>query len=495
MSTPPSAAATKFITFVNDSPTPFHAVHEAVTRLEKAGFSRLHEKESWSGGKLKLGGKYFVTRNQSSIIAFTVPPKLEEDKAVAMSIVGCHTDSPRFIIKPVSRREKGGFAEVGVETYGGGIWATWLDRDLSVAGRVVLSGAAGAAPDQYSSHLLLHREPILRMPTVAIHLDRTQNEKLYYNPETQQVPILALASSALNATSPPSPNSVSTKSDPSISFADPLSITSHHHPILLHTISKSLSSSLGEEIQPSQIHDFELSLFDTQPSTIGGALNEFIFSPRLDNLFSSFAAVEGIIASVAAEGWGEDGRVSMIALFDNEEVGSVSAYGAESNFIQSVIERVAVGFKKDGEEATEAIQRSIARSFLLSCDMGHSLHPSFMDKHEDNHRPLINSGPAIKTNAKQRYASTAQTTFALRRIAKIAGVPLQEYEVRNDMACGSTIGPLVSKIGLRTVDIGCPQLSMHSIRETAGTKDMEYLTNLFEMFFEKFGTVDDLVVD
>ncbi|KAL8286792.1 hypothetical protein RQP46_004320 [Phenoliferia psychrophenolica] len=480
MSSAAPAPALRFLDFVNAAPTPFHAVHESVVRLEKAGYTRLHERDSWAQ-EIKLGGKYFVTRNQSSIIAFSVPPKLEPAKPVGISIVGCHTDSPRFIIKPVSNREKAGFAEVGVETYGGGIWATWLDRDLSIAGRVVLSGAGGLAPDAFSSHLLLHRDPILRIPTVAIHLDRTQNEKMYYNPETQQVPILALASSALNA--------------PKVAFDNPLDISSHHHPILMHTIAASLSKSLGEEVVPSQIHDFELSLFDTQLSTVGGALNEFIFSPRLDNLFSSFAAVEGLIASTSLPNWGSDGRLSMIALWDNEEVGSVSAYGAQSNFIEATIERVAVAVKKDGESATEAYQRSLAASFLLSCDMGHSVHPSFTEKHEDNHRPLMNSGPAIKTNAKQRYASTAQTTFALRRVAQLAGVPLQEYEVRNDMACGSTIGPLVSRIGLRTVDIGCPQLSMHSIRETAGSKDMGYLIDLFETFFDKFGTVDNLEVD
>lgn len=403
---------------------------------------------------------------------------------MGMSIVGCHTDSPRFIIKPVSKREKGGFAQVGVETYGGGIWATWLDRDLSIAGRVVVSGAAGAAEGSYSSHLVLNREPILRMPTIAIHLDRTQNEKLYYNPETQQVPILALASSALN-------EPFVSKQTPST--ADPLSISAHHHPILLHTVAKSLSESLGEDIVPSQIHDFELSLFDTQLSTIGGALNEFIFSPRLDNLFSSFAAVTGLIAASTESK--TDSRISLIALFDNEEVGSVSAYGAESNFIEATIERVSVGLMKEAGSATETYQRCLAKSFLLSCDMGHALHPGFLDKHEENHRPYINSGPAIKTNAKQRYASTGQTTFLLRRVAGLAGVPLQEYEVRNDMACGSTIGPLVSKIGLRTVDIGCSQLSMHSIRETAGTKDMAYLIELFKVFFTRFGEVDDLVVD
>ncbi|KAK4058047.1 hypothetical protein OIO90_000786 [Microbotryomycetes sp. JL221] len=479
--------AKRFIDFVNNAPTPFHAVHESIIRLEAQGFTRLHERDSWSRGKLKQGGKYFVTRNQSSIIAFMVPNKVDHSN-LGMSIVGCHTDSPRFIVKPVSKREKAGFAQIGVETYGGGIWATWLDRDLGIAGRVTLSSAN--VSDEYSSHLVLHREPILRMPTLAIHLDRTQSEKMNYNTETQQVPILALASKALNETF-----ATDTSTSQDVVFSDPLAITSHHHPILMHTLAKALSKELGSQVTPNQIHDFELSLFDVQPSTIGGALDEFIFSPRLDNLFSSFAAVEGLVAAAQTTEAGSDGRVSMIALFDHEEIGSVSAFGAESNFIEATIERVAVALKQQDESEAEAYQRTLSRSFLLSTDMGHSIHPGFMEKHEENHRPLINSGPAIKTNAKQRYASTAQTTFLLRRVAALAQVPLQEYEVRNDMACGSTIGPLVSKIGLRTVDIGCPQLSMHSIRETAGTRDMAYLQDLFKSFFVNFGKVDTLNVD
>lgn len=240
------------------------------------------------------------------------------------------------------------------------------------------------------------------MPTIAIHLDRTQNEKLAYNPETQQVPILALASKELNKAF-----AEENKSNVEVDFADPLSITSHHHrelscvsldvrletsgrgsahrwrspptfhetpvliscsisiAILMHTISQALTESLGETISPTQIHDFELSLFDVQPATIGGALNEFIFSPRLDNLFSSYAAVSALAASVEKEDWGHDGRVAMIALWDNEEVGSVSAYGAESNFIESVLERVAVALKTEEESATEAYQRTLAKSFLL----------------------------------------------------------------------------------------------------------------------------------
>ncbi|GAA5831792.1 hypothetical protein JCM11251_003885 [Rhodosporidiobolus azoricus] len=486
------APAQGFVDFVNASPTPFHAVHECVTRLEKAGFVRLHERDPWNG-KLEKGGKYFVTRNQSSIMAWTVPPAAEkvrgEKKPFGISVVGCHTDSPRFIVKPVSKKEKVGFAQVGVETYGGGLWATWMDRDLGIAGRVTLSGVNGASSSTYSNHLVNVREPILRMPTIAIHLDRTQNESFKYNPETQQVPIIALANRELNKAFADE----NSKGSVDVSFADPLDITSHHHPVLLHTLARQLGEQLGTQITPQHIHDFELSLYDVQPATIGGALNEFIFSARIDNLFSSYAAVEGLIASSQSSA-PSDGRVSMIALWDHEEIGSVSAFGAESNFLESVIERVAVAFKEEGESEAEAYQRTLASSYLLSTDVAHSVHPGFVDKHEENHRPLINSGIVIKTNSKQRYATNSQTVFPLRRVAAEANVPLLEFVVRNDCACGSTIGPLVSKIGLRTVDIGAPILSMHSIREMAGTKDMASLLQLYEVFFEKFGFCDSLAL-
>ncbi|BGP12920.1 hypothetical protein JCM10213_004339 [Rhodosporidiobolus nylandii] len=498
LNSPALVAANGFVEFVNTAPTPFHAVAEAVSRLEKAGFNRLHERSPWTApGVLQRGGKYFVTRNQSSLIAFTVPPA--EDSAfkggeaqggkggLGMSIVGTHTDSPRFIVKPVSKREKAGFAQVGVETYGGGLWATWMDRDLGIAGRVILSNtSAASAASPYTSHLVNIAKPILRMPTIAIHLDRTQNEKFFYNSETQQVPVLAMASKELNKAFVEENKTAS-----EVSFADPLSITSHHHPILLHTVAKQLSEQLGEEVAPKDIHDFELSLYDVQPATIGGALNEFILSARIDNLFSTYAAVEGLIKSSQSAD-PSDGRVSLIACWDHEEVGSVSAFGAESNFIESVMERIAVAFKAEDESAAEAYQRSLASSYLLSCDVSHACHPGFMEKHEENHRPLINSGIVIKTNSKQRYATTSQTVFPLRRVAAEAEVALQDFLVRNDCACGSTIGPLVSKIGLRTVDIGAPILSMHSIREMAGTKDMQSLIDLFEKFFERFGHCDSL---
>jgi len=397
-----------------------------------------------------------------------------------MAIVGCHTDSPCFKIRPVSKQTKMGYLQVGVETYGGGIWPTWFDRDLGVAGRVIVK-----EDSSFVSHLVNIPRPILRFPTLAIHLERTQTDQLKCNLETQMVPILSMATEQLNETVKP------TEASPPISKSA-LSTQENHHPLLLNILAEALSEKLDTPVKESDIHDLELSLFDTSPSIVGGGMGEFIFSPRLDNLFSSFAAFEALAKSVEggpnSKGLEESGLIRTIALWDNEEIGSVSHQGAESNFLEAVLTRVSSAFTTHPSPALT--EQTLAASFLLSCDMGHALHPCYPEKHEQNHRPLINKGPAIKTNAKQRYASTAATTFLLRQVAAIAKVPLQEYEVRNDMACGSTIGPLVSKIGLRTVDIGCPQLSMHSIREQAGCTDLALLTDLFEAFFEHFQLVD-----
>lgn len=468
-----------FLNFINHSPTPFHAVSNAIKRLDSAGFERLKEKDDWTS-LLKKGGKYYVTRNQSSIIAFAIGGAYKAGNGLA--IVGCHTDSPCFKIRPVSKKTKSGYLQVGVETYGGGIWPTWLDRDLGIAGRVIVKDSINKS--SFNSHLIHISQPILRFPTLAIHLERTQTDQLKYNPETQMVPILALANETLNET-------IKKPTTEDLISKTALNIQDYHHPLLLTLLAKTLSSSIGQTVNQEDIHDLELSLFDTNPSTVGGGLGEFIFSPRLDNLFSSFAAFESLALSVESENGDnllKSPLVRTIALWDNEEIGSVSNQGAESNFLEAILTRISSAFAETPSPALT--ERTLASSFLLSCDMGHAIHPCFPEKHEENHRPSINKGPAIKTNAKQRYASTAATTFLLRRIATLAKVPLQEYEVRNDMACGSTIGPLVSKIGLRTVDIGCPQLSMHSIREQAGCLDMVYLIKLFETFFEKFEEVD-----
>lgn len=393
-------------------------------------------------------------------------------------MVGGHTDSPNLRVRPVSKRSKEGYLQCSVETYGGGLWATWFDRDLSLAGRVIVSTSDTHA--KFVSRLVHIRRPLLRVPTLAIHLNRTQNDAFKFNQEDNLQPILGLAD-ALNSSAEPS-EAVGTPT-----------MSQKHHPVLLELLSEELGCPV------SHIQDFELSLFDTQPPAAGGLNNEFVFSPRVDNQMTCFCATEALIDSVEKAGALSDASsIRAIALFDNEEVGSVSYQGAESNLVWSMVHRLAALAVRGATVSTNQqalFDQSLARSFLISSDTAHAVHPNFASIHEDNLRPKLNAGPVIKTNAKQRYASTAVTTFLLRRVAKRAGVPLQEFEVRNDCACGSTIGPMLSK-SVRTVDLGNPQLSMHSIREVCGSKDVEHKIKLFTEYFQSFDKVDEeLTVD
>ncbi|KAF8665615.1 hypothetical protein AX16_000071 [Volvariella volvacea WC 439] len=451
-------AALRFVNFVNASPTPFHAVHNASLRLERAGFQKIKEQDNWES-TIQPGGKYYFTRNQAALIAFTLPQNWKHGAGV----------------RPISKRSKSGYLQVGVETYGGGIWHSWLDRDLSLAGRVVVAESSGS----FKSKLVKIDRPLLRIPTLAIHLDRGVNENFKFNQETEFVPILGLIESTFNAAKDELPDGKA----PKPTKLPASSIQGNHHPALLSLLASELS------IAPEEIHDFELSLYDTQPATLGGINNEFIFSPRMDNLVSSFCAVEALAESVQAQYFPSlEGNVNCIALFNHEEIGSVSTSGAESSLIPSLFNRLS--------PTPATFAQSVSRSFLISADMGHAVHPNYSSRHEEKHQPVMNGGIVIKTNAKQRYATDAVTTFIVKQLVERRGGQVQEFEVRNDIPCGSTVGPMLSKIGLRTVDVGNAMLSMHSIRETAGAHDVQHAIDLFGSFFEGFSVLDrGLTVD
>lgn len=423
------AAARRFLQFVDASPTPFHATASCVAMLENAGFRKLHEHQSWNE-KLYVGGRYYVQRNQSSLLAFVIGKKYEAGRGV--HIVGAHTDSPNLRIRPVSRRTKEGYLQCSVETYGGGIWHTWFDRDLSLAGRVIV--ASDKEQSRFVSRLVHIRRPLMRVPTLAIHLNRSANEAFKFNQEDQLQPIMGLADMLNQPRSTPDADAVGKPT-----------MASKHHPVLLELLAQEL------EVPVEFIQDFELSLFDTNAPTAGGVSNEFLFTPRVDNQMSCFCATEALIASVLdPDALDRATSIRAIALFDNEEVGSVSYQGAESNLLWSMLHRLAglrvIGAPESTASDQELTEQSLSRSFLISSDTAHAVHPNYASVHEEHLRPKLNQGPVIKTNAKQRYASTAVTTFLLRRIAKRAGVPLQEFEVRNDCPCGSTIGPMLSKV-------------------------------------------------
>lgn len=458
----------------------YHAVDSARTRLEKAGFQLIRERESWTS-TLKPGGKYYLTRNASALVAFTIGHKWRPGNSVA--IIGAHTDSPCLRIKPVSKRSAYGYNQVGVEAYGGGIWTSWFDRDLSVAGRVLVQENGNIV-----QKLVKIEKPILRIPTLAIHLHRQSN--FDPNKETELFPILDLANAELNKSAEESSDEGEFK---------PLgSISSRHHPALLNVIAEDIGTDVAS------IVDFELLLYDTQKSAVGGLNDEYIFSPRLDNLEMTYCSIMGLIHSTAdASALDNDSTIRMTVCFDHEEVGSETAHGARSNLIPAILRRVSVIPGSPGSDASydhvtddsTAYEQTLSRSFLVSADMAHAVHPNYAGKHEEVHRPSMNKGVVIKINANNKYATNSPGIVLIEECARAAKVPLQMFVVRNDSLCGSTIGPaLAAKLGMRTIDIGNPQLSMHSIRETGGSADVESAIKLFDSFYKLFGVLEPKIL-
>ncbi len=421
------------LAFLHASPTPYHAVASAKERLESAGFRELYESDSWADTG---PGRYFVTHAESAILAFVVPAS---SILRGFRIVGAHTDSPNFRLKPKPEYAKEGYLQLGVEVYGGMLLNSWLDRDLSLAGRVVQADGR--------TRLVRIDRPLLRVVQLAIHLDRDVNEKgLVLNRQEHLAPVLGLGTATGDE------------------------------------VAGLVAAELG--IDRATIAALELMLFDTLPPAIGGVRNELIFSARLDNLACSHAAIAALVLGAAAAEGGS--TVPVAALFDHEEVGSQSAAGAGSSFLPRVLERIALmcTSSRGVSDPREHYHRALAGSQCISADMAHAVHPNFADRHEARHRPVLNGGPVLKVNAQQRYATSARTGALFQELCRAVDVPVQHYVARTDLPCGSTIGPITSTLlGIPTVDVGNAMLSMHSAREMAGTKDPEMLTRVLTHFY------------
>ena len=414
--------AQDLLDFIDASPSPWHAVATCEQRLQAAGFARLDETERWT---LQAGDKRYVVRGDAAIIAFVVGSAALAESG--LRIIGAHTDSPGLRIKPRPAEEVGGMVRLGVEVYGGPILATFADRDLSLAGRVHVR-----TPDGFATRLMRFADPLLRLPNLAIHMNREVNESgLKFNKQSELPLLLGVAEEGVKADA---------------RFRQPI------------------AAALG--VEPGDLLTWELNAYDTQKGSLWGADREFIADSQLDNLASCHAALNALLAT------DQPAATCLCAFFDHEEVGSESAAGAGGSFITDVLARLAGNAGLDGEDQ----RRMLARSFFISADMAHGWHPNFPAAYEPCHHALVNAGPVIKSNANQRYSTTGETAARFMALCARAGVPCQQYAHRTDLGCGSTIGPIVAaRLGIPSVDVGSPMWAMHSIRESAGVLDHGYM--------------------
>jgi aspartyl aminopeptidase len=481
--------AEKACAFLSASTDPFHAVQNSVERLHRAGFQKLATNAPLTNA-IQAGGKYYYTVEHSTLVAFCVGPAYQAGNAVGFHMIGGHTDSPNLKVKPRSKRTPGAAASgctlLGVECYGGGLWHTWFDRDLSISGRVLVrtnsnststspTSSTSSSPSSIQQRLVKLKDPIARISTLCIHLQSAEERKGFaVNKENHTAPIVATEGSttivsdandtAKTALEQDAQNQVNVSSTGTVQNNNDASWREGQEPLLLQAIADEL------QVNVEEIIDFELNLYDTQPAVVGGIGKEFLYSARLDNLATVFCMTESL-ADYATALPADSEDVSLVVAFDHEEVGSTSAQGAGSPVMQDAVQRISAALN-GGRIAPDLYTACIRKSFILSVDQAHAIHPNYASKHEAAHAPKLNAGVVIKTNSNQRYATNGLTGFVVRELGRLANIPIQEFVVRNDCPCGSTIGPTISaSTGIRTVDAGMPQLSMHSCREVMGIAD------------------------
>lgn len=412
--------------FLKRSPSPFHATQSMAEALQDAGYQALDERETW---QLKPQGRYYVTRNDSSIIA--IKRGQHDPVQHGIRLVGAHTDSPCLKVKPQPELARHGYWQLGVEVYGGVLLSPWFDRDLSLAGRVTFKHHG-----QLQSRLINFQQAIASIPSLAIHLNREANSGWAINAQTELPPILAQLQGE-------------TKNDFRALLAEQL--------------------QREHAISAADVLDYELCFYDSQPAALIGLNQDFIASARLDNLLSCYAGLQGLLNS-------NDQHTQVLVCTDHEEVGSNSACGADGPFLEQVLRRML--------NTEEDFVRCIQHSLLISADNAHGIHPNYANKHDANHGPLLNHGPVIKVNANQRYATSSETSSFFKLLCQQAEIPVQSFVTRSDLGCGSTIGPITaSQLGVQTIDIGVPTFAMHSIRELAGSKDLSYLVRALQAFY------------
>ena len=425
--------AKNLIDFIYESPTAFHAIETSEELLKVNGFKKLEATEKWN---IEKGGKYYTTKNSSAIVAFTVnTDDLTKD---GFRMIGSHSDSPSFRVKPNPEMEvEKTYLKLNTECYGGPILNTWLDRPLAIAGRVILKGDNILKPVETLVNI---NRPVCIIPNLAIHMNRSINEGVALNKQKDMLPFVGLLNETLEKDN-----------------------------FLLNTV----ANELGRKSE--EILDFDLFLYEYEKGSLIGVNEELISSGRLDNLAMSHASLHALINAEAKSG------VNMTVVFDNEEVGSSTKQGADSNMLINILERISLCLGQDRED----FLRSLYSSFMISADLAHAVHPNVTEKHDPTNRPIMGRGPVIKINANQAYTSDSYSISIYKTICKEAGVNYQEFVNRSDERGGSTIGPISSThIDIPSVDVGSPILAMHSIRELGCVEDHMDIYKTFKKFYE-----------
>jgi aspartyl aminopeptidase len=429
------AQVQNLLDFIDASPSPWHVVKtiEALLATQTPAWQRLDETAKWT---LQPGGRYYVIRDDSSIILFIAGQKPLAE--TGFKIIGAHTDSPGLRIKPNAASSADGLTRLGVEIYGGPILATFTDRDLSLAGRIAYRNDQ----DEIASMLAAFDQPLLRLPNLAIHMNRMVNEEGLKLQKQTELPLILSAS-----------------------FEEQL-------PQAYFSALLQQQSGIAAE----RILSWDLAVCDTQKGAFWGAESEFYADSQLDNLASCHAALQALLDNANLQ----SGSTRVCALFDHEEIGSESNKGADGSFLPDVLGRIALATAAGGEDYA----RALAKSFMISADMAHAYQPNFPNAYDPGHKVTVNKGPVIKINANHNYSSESVSAAMFVDWCEQAGVPYQKYSHRCDLPCGSTIGPITSaKLGIRSIDVGNPMWAMHSIRESAGVLDHDYMIRVMKRFF------------
>lgn len=418
--------ARDLMSFIDRAKTPYHAVQYSGELLKEEGFKQLNLNETWN---LRIGAGYFVDYG-SAIVAFKI-----QSKDGGFQIVGSHTDSPSIALKPKAIIKENGYVKLNTEIYGGPILNTWLDRPLSLAGRVILRSGNPMEPTEVLVDL---EKPVAIIPNLAIHLNREVNKGVELNKQKDMLPLVSLAGDFIS------------------------------EDYLIHKLAEFL------KIEKQGILNYELSLYDPAESCFVGFNEEFISAPRLDNLAMLYASLRGLIDSEGGDG------IKIAVGFDNEEVGSMSRLGADSTLLPDLLQRISLALGISEEEK----MLNLEKSFIISADMAHALHPNSPEKHDPTNRPKINGGPVIKLSTNKRYTTDGLTSAIFRNLCEELSVPCQTFVNPSDQVGGSTIGPISSShLSIKSVDVGNPMLAMHSVRELVGSDDQYYITRVFKKFF------------